>query len=127
DFSSENGASLHDPQGGGAIVAVPARQAALPAPAWSYGPPAIPEIINAKPGPVELLNALRRRWMVATGLGLVVGGVLAALVWIYVPVRYEVVALLRVLSTEPSMLEENRGGGAAFEIYKRTQAALFKS
>ena len=126
DFSPHDSISGGS-QNSGVMVAVPARQPQLPA-AWSHGPLATPEIINAKPGPVELLHALRRRWMVAVGLGLLVGGALAAMVWVLMPVRYEVAALLRVASSRPNILGATAGSGDAdFATYKRTQAALLKS
>jgi capsular exopolysaccharide synthesis family protein len=112
----------------GAMVAVTNRLPQVQVPSWSYGPPPTPEIINAKPGPVELLHALRRRWMLATGLGLLVGGGLAALVWFLMPVKYEVMATLRVSATRQHVLGKSAGSQETdFQTYKRTQAALLKS
>ena len=129
DFSSDLDAASGGSQGSVAMVAVPTRVPHVPVPTWAFGPPAVPEIVNAKPGPMELMHALRRRWMTAVGLGLLVGGTLSAMVWYFLPVRYEVVALLRVLSTRPKVLEKEGLGGADgdYAVYKRTQAALFKS
>ena len=36
---------------------------------WSYGMPTRPEILTSKANPVELLHALRRRWLLAVALG----------------------------------------------------------
>lgn len=127
DLTADNGNYGGSSSGSGAIVAVPARHTTLPATQVSYGPPAIPEIINAKPGPIELLHALRRRWMIAAGLGLLTGGLLAAMVWFFVPVRYEVVAMLRIASSRPNLLGGAGTPDADFATYKRTQAALLKS
>jgi capsular exopolysaccharide synthesis family protein len=127
DFSAPNN-GISPESGTGAMVAIPARPTQLAQPTWSMGPPAIPEILTAKPGPVELLHALRRRWMIAIGLGLLLGGLLTAMVWFFVPVRYEVVALVRVSAVRQSFFGVSAGRREAdFETYKRTQAALLKS
>lgn len=128
NVSPDSSMGTHGGPATGTMIAVPTRGPQVPVQAWSYGPPAIPEILHAKPGPVELLNALRRRWMVATGLGLLCGGILAALVWFLVPIRQEVVALMRIAASRPSIMGEAAGERETdFVVYKRTQAALLKS
>ncbi len=94
---------------------------------WSYGPPPRPEILSARPNPLELLYAVRRRWPLAVGLGLLFSGIAAVALWFVVPVRYEAYALLRVSSRQPAVLEKGAGGGAEFELFKATQAQLIVS
>jgi hypothetical protein len=94
---------------------------ALPTQGWNYGPPPRPEILTAKANPAELLHALRRRWALATGLGLATGLSVAALLWYLMPVKYEVYALLRVQGKTPSVLKGGNEGIEEFNIFKRTQ------
>src|SRR5215207_11430195 len=75
---------------------------------WPYGAPVRPEILSAKPNPVELLHSFRRRWPLAVGLGLALAGSVAALTWFLIPVKYEAVAWLRIAANKnTSMLAEN--------------------
>src|SRR5260221_6584834 len=78
----------------GVLATLDNRLPSVPSAGWSFGPPHRPEILTAKPGPVELLHSVRRRLPLANGLGTLVGGIAAALVWFFVPVRYEAFALL---------------------------------
>ncbi len=94
---------------------------------WSYGPPPRPDILSAKPNPVELLHAMRRRWALALGLGLLVSGLAAGLLWYFVPVRYEAYALLRVGSRPPFVLEHENTAADEFTVFKRTQVQLILS
>ena len=94
---------------------------------WSYGPPARPEILSAKPNPLELLYAVRRRWTLAVGLGLLFSGIAAVALWLVIPVKYEAFALLRVSSRQPAVLEKGASGGTEFELFKATQAQLILS
>ncbi|MEN6451575.1 MAG: AAA family ATPase [Thermoguttaceae bacterium] len=73
------------------------------------------------------VHALRRRWLPAVGLGLVLAGILGVGAWLLVGTKYTSVALLQVSLAEAHMFQ-----GAAsldpyaldpvrFEIYKNTQ------
>ncbi len=70
----------------------------LPAVAWPYaGQMAVrPDILSASPSPIDLLRALRRRWSLGVGLGMLLSGLLASVVWMLVPIRYEAVSLVKV-------------------------------
>ena len=104
----------------GVLATLDNRLPSVPSAGWSFGPPHRPEILTAKPGPVELLHSVRRRWPLAIGLGTLVGGIAAALVWFFVPVRYEAFALLRVSNKNPSILNKSGAAVEEFAIYKRT-------
>jgi polysaccharide biosynthesis transport protein len=100
----------------------------VPALSWAYGPPQRPEILKAKPNPVELFHAMRRRWPLAIGLGVTLSSIVAVVVWFLMPVKYEAFALLKVAGKPPVVL----GGLASsatdeFAIFKRTQVDLIKS
>ena len=75
---------------------------------------------------VRVLHALRRRWLPATALGLLMAFLCAVPAWIFLPRGYEAVAWLRVRD-KGGML---RGGGrdsAEYESYKKTQLQLIRS
>ena len=127
--SDSNGAATNGSANGvnGVLATLDNRVAAVPAMNWSYGPPPKPDILSAKPGPVELTHAVRRRWALSLGLGLLVGGVAAGLVAFFVPVKYEAFSLLRVSNRAPSVLAETASGIEEFAIFKRTQIQLILS
>jgi capsular exopolysaccharide synthesis family protein len=78
---------------------------------------------------MNLLKALRNRWPLALGLGLVLMTAAGAVALYMAPERYTAFALLRVSSTEPELLPDSRfGGGPTPERYfENTQVALIKS
>ncbi len=94
---------------------------------WSYGPPPRPEILSSKPNPVELLHAVRRRWPLAVGAGIACASIVAALLWLLVPVKYEAFALLKVSARPPAVLEKEHTGPEEFELFKATQEQLILS
>ncbi|HTQ40899.1 MAG TPA: Wzz/FepE/Etk N-terminal domain-containing protein, partial [Pirellulales bacterium] len=75
----------------------------------------------------QLLHSLRRRWLLALIVGIVMGLPLAALLWIVAPENYEVVAWLKV--GDPQQWSETKPGrdGAEYEAYRQTQAARIRS
>ena len=111
----------------GALATIESHLPAVPSLGWPYGPPQRPEILTSKPNPLELYHAVRRRMPLAIGLGLLVGGLAAGLVWFFVPVRYEAFALLRVAEKPGQVLAKQGEAGTAFEIFKRTQVQLILS
>jgi succinoglycan biosynthesis transport protein ExoP len=119
---SPNGASTH-----GVLATIENRLPGVPAHGWSYGPPARPDILKAKPNPLELLHAVRRRWPLAIGLGVSVAGIAAFLLWYFLPVRYEAFALLKVSGKPPAVLDKNSGATDEFAVFKRTQVQLILS
>ena len=112
---------------GGVLATIDHHLPSVPALGWSYGPPARPEILKAKPNPVELLHAVRRRWPLAIGLGVTVATIAAGLLWFFLPVHYEAFALLKVSGKPPAVLERRAGAADEFAVYKRTQVQLIRS
>ena len=74
---------------------------------------------------------LGRRWLLASGLGLVLGSSLAALVLMFLPVRYEASALVKVGRTQPVVIQNVSNGGvdegASYDVFKKTQMQWVKS
>ena len=108
---------------------IPAAQQALPGLAtasmpWQDGQ-AADESLNV----VNFFHALRRRCLVAFGLGFAVTAVVAVVLWFIIPVNYEAVALIRVRAVTQSIMSMGRRGQGIhdYETYKQTQAALIKS
>jgi polysaccharide biosynthesis transport protein len=89
-----------------------------------YGSPyldAMPAGLNFQ----QLLHALRRRWLLALIVGLLVGGPLAALLWLVTPENYEVAAWLRV--GDPQQWGEQHRDQPEYEAFRKTQAARVRS
>jgi uncharacterized protein involved in exopolysaccharide biosynthesis len=103
----------------------------VPLPSWNGGLPSGPEILQNPFDPVWLLHSLRRRWVLALGMGLLFGACLAGLVWMLVPPKYSAVAVMQVYSVSPTIMTETSGPRATretdFEIFRQSQLALLKS
>ena len=94
---------------------------ALPAPGNAPGAPAA---LTAPPNLAGLLRAIRRRWPIMLGLGLLGAAVACGLVWFVYPALYSTQALVHLATQNP------RGGSdseADFLNFQRTQAALIRS
>ncbi len=75
-----------------------------------------------------LLHALRRRWLLATCVGLVLGLLTAALLWFNFPASSSATALFRVSNQQESIfMDIGRPNPQAYEILKKTQLASLKS
>src|SRR5437879_6229566 len=56
-----------------------------------------------------LLNALRRRWLLAITLGLIVGGLAAGATWLFMPkAKHTARTLIQVRAQPPSLLFPNQ-------------------
>src|ERR1700679_2133087 len=68
-------------------------------------------------------HALRRRWLLASMVGVAAGLVAAIAVWFGLPQQVVATAVLRVSAGEPNilLLNPNRDASSTFDIYKRTQ------
>ena len=64
------------------------------------------------------------RFILALGLGILVGLACATAAWLFMPNVYEASALLEVAERQPSILGEDARG--SFSTYKRAQAVLIK-
>ena len=75
---------------------------------------------------VRVLHSLRRRWLPASLLGVLLAGLTATPVWMLMPRGYEAVSWLRVRG-KGSMLGDGGRDGAEYESYKKTQLSLLRS
>jgi succinoglycan biosynthesis transport protein ExoP len=94
-----------------------------------YPPPAYGPAADPTAGGVDfvrLWHAVRRQWLPALGLGILLGPALAAACWFFLPRGYEAVAWLRVRSNQGAF-----AGGAVnsidYQQYRKTQLELIKS
>lgn len=83
--------------------------------------------LPARPDPLGLLRALRRRWILATVTGLAVASVAASGAWFLQHTEYTAFALLRMPSIPPHLLFNRADGRGDFPTYQRTQAELIKT
>ena len=77
-----------------------------------------------------LLHSFRRRWLPGTLIGLVIGGIVGALMFLMIPENYEARALLRVRMSQNDLLDAGKRNYASqqeYAVYKQTQAALMAS
>jgi polysaccharide biosynthesis transport protein len=125
-----NGSGVHSngaPATNGTLAKIGSQLPSVAPLNWSYGPPPRPEILSARPNPLELLYAVRRRWPLAVGLGALLSSIVACALWFVIPVKYEAFALLRVSSREPVVLEKGATAGTDFDLFKATQSQLILS
>jgi len=74
-----------------------------------------------------LLKGLRRRWLLASSLGVVCAAIAATSAWYFLPPgKYTARALLRVDSV-PYMVLQDGQARSNFQFYQKTQIALVKS
>ncbi|MBN9522461.1 polysaccharide biosynthesis tyrosine autokinase [bacterium] len=100
----------------------------LAPPAGPYGPPVtVPGGTTAKapPTPLGLLNALRRRWVLATFLGLLVGSALGMGVWFALPSGKHTAR--SIVQLRPSSVEAGNRQVEDFESFRRSQMFLVRS
>jgi len=87
-----------------------------------------PAGIDAAPSAMSLLNAFRRRWPLAVGLGLLTAICAALAVWFLAPRASDISAYLFVHRDEPVVLKtSNRSRDVnEFAVFKQTQANILK-
>ncbi|MFO0800407.1 MAG: polysaccharide biosynthesis tyrosine autokinase [Gemmataceae bacterium] len=77
------------------------------------------------PTPLGLLNALRRRWVLATFLGLLVGAALGTGLWFLLPGGKHTARA--TVQLRPSTVETGKGQVEDFDSFRRSQMYLVKS
>ena len=111
--------------GGGMLATLPEGGLAIPVPSVptpAYGPAA--DLAAGGLDFKRLWHALRRRWPIATAIGLVFALVAAPAAWFLLPQGYEAVAWLRVRSNSGSFSGQ---GDRDYDQYRKTQLQLIKS
>ena len=106
-------------------IAVRDTAVAFPSPQGMAFPVAAPEAgadggLDSK----RLLHALRRRWLPALALALVMGVAFAVPVWIFLPRGYEAIVWLRIRASG-TLLSESRS--EEYDAYRKTQLQLLRS
>ena len=116
------------PQPGDALVVQSngAPHAGLPVPTMlSPGPQ---HVLRGGMDANTFLHALRRRWLLATCMGLVIGFITGAILWWAFPESSSATALFQVSNEQQSLVFElNRNSPNSFEILKKTQLAMLQS
>jgi len=77
-----------------------------------------------QPTPVRQPRGALWRFILALGLGILVGLACAAAAWLFIPNVYEASALLEVAESQPSIIGDDARDD--FRTYKRAQAVLIK-
>jgi polysaccharide biosynthesis transport protein len=70
---------------------------------WGLGAPPRPDLLTSGPDPLALLHCLRRRWLLATVVGLLGGLLTMGLAFLVVPNDHEVGAILKISEEEPTI------------------------
>jgi capsular exopolysaccharide synthesis family protein len=99
---------------------------AIPSAAPQFGPQ---QVLRGGMDANTFLHALRRRWLLATLLGLVVAAAAAIGLWFAFPESSSATALFRIANEQETLVFDNlnRQSPQQFEILKKTQLALLKS
>jgi polysaccharide biosynthesis transport protein len=77
----------------------------------------------------EAAHALRRRWLLTTTVGLIVGSLAAVCAWFGTSRQYMATAIIRISTGRSTVLNVNDHGEAVatFDIFKRTQRQYIRS
>ena len=92
---------------------------------WKPSERSRPEILTKSPSAAGLWDSFRRRWILASVLGLGAAVLAVGLLWFFLPAKYEAVASIHVSSTTPSVAFPTHDTDV--ESYKRTQLYQIKS
>lgn len=82
---------------------------------------------SSGPELAQLFHALKRRWLLATGLGLVLGGVAAVVVWLLLSPAHVAFMQLRLSANKPSIISDDPNAQHEFNTYLKSQSALIRS
>ena len=92
------------------------------------GGPAPPASTGVKLDAARDLASLRRRWLVATSLGLLLGSLAGVMLWFVRPAQFTAYALLKISPGQVRVLPESGEQASGEELnYQKTQVAIIKS
>ncbi|MEO6807850.1 MAG: polysaccharide biosynthesis tyrosine autokinase [Isosphaeraceae bacterium] len=84
--------------------------------------------LSANPDALALLKALRRRWRLAIGLGLLLAIVAGPTVWLIVPrAKYTAMATLQIATKPKRIMFEPQESLADYRTYQKTQQEIVKN
>ena len=107
--------------------------AAQPSPAYAMPGmggylPGGPEILSEGLNQTWLVNCLRRRWLLALLMGMLIGAATAVVLLLVFPLSSSVTALLQVKSKPPTVLKDVKPSNYRdFEIFSATQLSMIRS
>jgi succinoglycan biosynthesis transport protein ExoP len=91
-------------------------------------PPAAPDVLRGGMDANTFLHALRRRWLLATCMGIVVAGVVGTALYLMFPESSNATALFQVSNKQQSIaFDVNQRGRNDFDILKKTQLAFLRA
>lgn len=131
--TSVSGTSVSNSDANGredALVPVEYQNGEMSEMGWPMAYPVKPEILDAAPTLMTMWAALRRRWALALGLGIMLSVAGMLLTMFFVPIEYTAVARLRVSQKAESILPTNgprTDHTKEWPAYRETQRALVKS
>ncbi len=97
-------------------------------PALAYPESGLPPALHQMPNVLSLLKALRRRWFLASLLGLVAAAAAGGAAWALLPpAKYRAEAMLRMAKEPPRMIFTTQEQPLDFETFKQDQRAYLKS
>src|SRR5262249_52804417 len=89
--------------------------------------PDLPPALTAAPNVFTLLQALRRRWLLALSLATFFAVLAAGVTWPFVaPAQYQASAFIRITSQPPRILWELREAKTDWATYQRNQVELIR-
>ena len=127
-YPPNSGPMVGVPMPGDALVPGSVAQPLVPQNGYAGPGYRSPEVVSGGMDRSWFFHSLRRRWLLALGMGLVLGGGAAGLLWYMFPESSSAVALFRVYSTEQTLAFHDVSNDTnQFEILQNTQLALLKS
>lgn len=101
----------------------------VPLSAGYVGGPASPghDVLHGGMDAAEFINAVRRRWILVLGMGLVAAAAAGCGLWILFPESSSAVALFQVSSEPQKLVFDSAAEATKFEVLQNTQLALLKS
>lgn len=120
-----NQAMIHLPPSGNSLMANTNGFAGAQPLGPSY--PRTPEVVSGGMDRSWFLNSLRRRWLLALLMGLLIGGLSAGALFLLFPVSSSAVALFHVASEEPYVIDSAQASSSHFDTFKATQLASLRS
>lgn len=94
---------------------------------FAISTPKTPEVVSGGMDRSWFMHSLRRRWLMALLMGLLVGGMTAGFLYWLFPESSSAVALFHVKPEEPFVIDSSRARTSHYDTFKATQIAAFKN
>lgn len=133
-MSQHDNGNVSSPDSGAALVSAPQSGAGIPAqlaPGAGLGQPigsGGQDVLKGGMDRSGLFHALRRRWLLSSAMGLLLGAIVGATLFLLFPETNSATAQYKVSSSPLTLLERNSSTQSQdFNIFKNTQIAYIKS